>query len=300
MKTLHFRRMLREVLRTAKNLPTIPEILAIMQKALQDENVSTDSIANLISNDPSIASNILRLANSAYYSSSGTQISTVADAVIRIGLKDIGRLVSVMAAIQSFNVAGQRKDHNLFWKHSICVANASKYLSTRLPHVFGVKEDEAYLTGLLHDIGMLVIDQFFPEISKEIWNEASSGQVLLEEIEMAKLKMDHGEVGGKFLDKWKLPERIVTAVSRHHQSGTVSGRDRGLVLCIYISNQVCNRNGFHGWSGKISTDIPAEIMEELGLESDTIEGMIAHIQKAAEQSEVVISLANGASSPARG
>ena len=121
-----FRLKLRKTFGKIHKLPTLPPVVVTLENALRNENASADDIARIISNDISISSNILRLVNSAYYSPGTGSITSISEAVVRLGLHEIKHMCTTLAVISAFNKIGKFRNHVQFWKHCIAVANAAR------------------------------------------------------------------------------------------------------------------------------------------------------------------------------
>ncbi len=286
-----FRVELKEKFRQTKNLPTIPIVVLVLQKALADDKSSAERIGRIISNDPSLSSNILRLANSAFYSSSGKPVSTISDAVVRIGLHEIGELCSTLAIVQDFRQIGRFRNHTHFWKHCISVAHAASCLAEHSGKPERVNRNEAYVTGLLHDLGTLILEQYFTERARSAWFEAKKKGIPEYVAELDVFRMDHGEVGGKLLQFWNIPDQIVQAVSFHHQPGLADPGARDITLITHFADAVCNYKDFVGAGNNGVATLPEDVMARLSVDSAMVASLIESVKQETKKSEVIIALA---------
>lgn len=204
-----------EVFSSIDDLPTLPELLWELQGAIQNPLYGSHEIALIIEKDPSLAVNVLRLANSAYFGARETFLS-IRDAVTRVGLKEIERLARTVLVIDTFKNVGTSMDHILFWKHSLQVATIAEFLAEGNPEQSTLLPEEAYTAGLLHDVGKLLLDQYFPEEFEKVraYSKLHSGSDA--EAERYVLGIDHGEVGAGLMELWSLEPNIIEAVHWHH------------------------------------------------------------------------------------
>ena len=170
-----------------------------------------------VTSDPAIASAILKLANSVMYSREGN-ISNIQEAVVRIGFRSVRNAAMTMSVFKL--LAGDPKNMTFnrlwYWQHSLAVAVLARRIAAN--GRFGGPED-AYIAGLLHDIGKPVLDDYaHHDFHAAIREAARTGKPLFE-CERKGFEVHHAEVGGVLLSKWGLPKEIVEGVVRHHRYG---------------------------------------------------------------------------------
>lgn len=203
-----------------KNLDGLPAIPNIALKILSLK-INTDegerALLGLIEKDPPIMSKIIGLANSPLYNI-GRKILTLHDATALLGNKRI-KMTALSLAMMS---AVTRKTRGLLnvdklWKHSLAVTMAMETLAHMMPEDRRPTDEEVHLTGLLHDIGFMVLDYLYPELSDQFQARlaAESGRAI-EDIETEILEINHSELGGALARHWRLPEPIISALSYHH------------------------------------------------------------------------------------
>jgi len=215
MRIENFPELYEDVFSSIDDLPTLPEILWELQGAIQNTQNGSLEIAIIIEKDPSLAVNVLRLANSAFFGA-GEKFLSIKDAVTRVGLKEIERLARTVLVIDTFSNVAETMDHVLFWRHSLQVAAIAEFLADRNADHCTLIPEEAYTAGLLHDIGKLLLDQYFPEEFKKVrvYNDLIASTDA--EAEQFVLGIDHGRVGAGLMEFWNLEENIVEAVRWHH------------------------------------------------------------------------------------
>lgn len=212
-----FRDELTAKLSMLEDLPTLPSIIFELERLLHNDTVGMAEIALVIEEDPAIAASVLRVANSVvYYSSMSGRIVSLRDAIVRLGLREVQRLVSAAAVIRAFGKLGRHLNAGRFWRHGLRAAVAARVI-VRSATAGYLDEDEAYMAGLLRDIGLLILDQYFPDAYDRIETLIASQNQAAVEAERAVLGIDHGAIGGILLEQWNLPEVLVEAVTWHNQ-----------------------------------------------------------------------------------
>lgn len=221
------------------NLPTLPEILTKLLEACEDYDRPLHEIAAIITKDPVLSYKVLQLVNSAYYGYS-RHFSNVEQAVIYLGTSSIKNIAVTTAVHQVFEQKRFKKveQFNLrqFWWHSLLCATLAKRIARKLSLV---NSDEIYLSGLLHDIGRLVLVATFPEEHKTILAETKSLEnVLWAENQL--LGVTHGEIGGWLIRKWNLPSLMADAIAFHHAEIGRVAESFPLVKIVYYANLLSN------------------------------------------------------------
>ncbi len=214
-------------------LPMLPAVAHRVIELVSDQDVSISTNAGLVSKDQVLASRVLGLANSAYCASMQT-VSTVLEAIVRLGthaVRNVVVTVSFTSRMHDPRIYGERgremSDHAL----------GTAYLARLVAERAGVDVDEAFLCGLLHDIGKLVI------LKRAHDHARRTGQPLpAADVEQA-LIQHHATLGGMMMEKWKLPEALIEPVACHHQFQAAETRRREAAVA-YAANLLAHRYGF--------------------------------------------------------
>lgn len=202
-----------EILRKEHQLPALPQVFLELQQALNAKNTSADDLAEIISQDPSLTAFLLRMVNSAFYSLP-MQIDTISRAVTVIGVNQLSTLAVGTSVLSLFkDVPAEVLDMEQFWKHSV----GCGLIARRLCRITGKGDPErAFVAGLLHDIGQLILLQSEPERAAAVLAHARSEKEPLWVEEKKRLGFDHATLGGMLLRKWNFPFVLVSAVLEHH------------------------------------------------------------------------------------
>lgn len=231
---------IKEIILNAKDLPAMPHVASKVLELAGNPETTAHRLQKVIQDDQAMAARILKIANSALYGCS-RKIKTLTEAIVMLGFNTIRSLVVTSAARNMYLKEGRTMGlkERLLWEHSIGTAIACRILvSGRHPQL----AEEAFLAGLMHDIGKLVLNQYasetFDAVVQEVYND---GRQFIE-VERELLGFDHAEVGSLLASKWKLSNALEEAISLHHTEGACN-EDR-LVLCyLDLANNLCKREG---------------------------------------------------------
>lgn len=217
-----------------KNMPELPSMPPVVAKALniiEDPKSSVAQLAAIISKDISLTTQILKLVNSAYYGFP-SQITTIDKAMALLGFKQVKSLI-LSVALKPMMMSHSGRD---LWEHSLKCGVACQLISKALGNN---ETDEAFVLGLLHDIGKNVIEMFNHRIANEINARVKMGTDRLR-LEKSLLGFTHADLGEALLRKWKLPEVIVSCVKFHHTP--LLSPNFSLVSIVYIADLLTQTN----------------------------------------------------------
>ena len=204
---------------------------------LEHPNPSITNLAEWISLDQILTARILKLANSHHYGMSG-QISTLNLAIITIGLQSLKDLLTGITVMDQFSDMGSvwPRNEKIFWLHSACVGEGARRLS---PIVGYPTSGEAFVAGLLHDLGHQVMAQEYPEYFTIISRHSRIQGIPRYQAEKEILGYHHGQIGSWLARSWNFPANIVSVIEHHHSPHTAT-EYRELVQLIHLANLICH------------------------------------------------------------
>ena len=199
-------------------LPSLPKVALDVLALTEDPEVALPSMARVVARDPALVAKILKTVNSSVYHLSH-QIANLDRALVVLGLEGVKTLVlgfSLVGDLKRMRTRGAF-DHMAYWRRSLYAGTAAKILAEefRMPLV-----EEAFLSALLMDIGMLALDRVLGKEYGEIVTSAGGHEELCA-METAKIKMTHAEAVGLLAKQWKLPEMLAIPMAHHHSPQTV-------------------------------------------------------------------------------
>jgi len=193
-------------------LGSLPTIFYQINEAVENPESSFAEIAGIISKDSALTARLLKIVNSSYFGFS-SKVETITHAITIVGMVQLRDLALATAIINNFKgIPKDAVDMRSFWQHSIAVGLAGRVIGVYLKEA---NPERFYVLGLLHDLGRLLTYLTLPEEMSRVLIKYSHGG-LLHEAENDVLGWNHAEAGGRLLERWKLPDRLVEGVLYHH------------------------------------------------------------------------------------
>jgi len=196
------------------DLVALPEVSLKVNELVDDPGASAADMAQIISLDAAITTKLLKVANSSFYSFP-SKIDTVSRAVTIIGTRELRFLVLASSAVRSLdNMNNTVMDISSFWRHSVYTAVVSRLLAARCNILH---KERLFVSGLLHDIGHLVMSYRIPDLVHVIQYRAKMANIPIYKAERDVYDIDHAIVGAELLKCWGLPESLQDVVLHHHE-----------------------------------------------------------------------------------
>ncbi len=241
---------LEEILNMVRSVPTLPEAAQELSRLAGDPTASAQDMANVAETDSGLATQILRVVNSSFFGFS-RQIKTIPQAIVVLGthgLRNIAVGLAVTTLRPKLTKTPVAFDVDDFWRHSLSVAIAARLLSKQLA---SCDPDEAFLAGLLHDIGKLILIESLTEQYETVLTMANSQNQPLHILEEQVFGFNHADVGFALCERWKIPESVADTVRHHHQwnseSPILTEQDQ-LLFLVNTANSLSKVAGI-GFSG---------------------------------------------------
>ncbi|MFH0998463.1 MAG: HDOD domain-containing protein [Pseudomonadota bacterium] len=230
---MHFDKTLLDKLISLKHIPTLPHILLQLIKTCNADSGSLKEISRIIEKDPALCSRVLRLVNSSYYSKN-IKIGDVEGAVIFLGTNAIKSVAICSSVHEVFQKVKSRGGFNLkhFWWHSLRCAILAKSIAKKQNFH---DPEEAFLFGMLHDLGKIILWVNFPEQYSDLLEKRKGHPDLILAGE-TQLGANHAEIGAWLLNKWNFQHDIANAVLVHHHSLYSMLKAPPLAQFIYVAN----------------------------------------------------------------
>ncbi|MDB5321699.1 MAG: hypothetical protein JWN40_3330 [Phycisphaerales bacterium] len=226
-----------EALRKVTNISTLPEVTAKIVATVEDPKSTAASLHKIVAHDPALATRILKVVNSAFYGLPG-QIGSVERAIVLLGLNAIKNIAVATSLGQLFRgiklcEGFTAKD---LWTHCIAVGVTARELARQMKVPIA---DEAFLAGLIHDTGLLVSLQVWPDKLKLACETAQKTERDFCEIEREIVGVDHQQLGQGLAELWKFPRSCQLVSGYHHQPTALSDTNRLLVTLVFVADTLC-------------------------------------------------------------
>jgi len=276
----------RELKGMVKDIPTLPVIYQELFKMMQDPNVAVPQIAEIITQDQSLSAKILHLVNSAFYGYS-KEIKTISRAVVILGFRAVRSAALAISVFEYFeDEESAQIDMTMFWKHSIAVATICKVLAdaARIN-----QQEEAFIVGLLHDVGKLIEKRHFPEDFSEVITVAREQHLTWIDTEKALFQVNHATIGKVVFRSWDFPPSVVDAVQFHHSPGT-SSKFPQLAALVHIGDFISAELGY-GTPGTFpAKECSSDALQLLSLTVEQIAGLEEQIREELTASMEILKL----------
>lgn len=266
----------------SENLPVLPQVVSSVLRMADDPDASPREIEKTVERDPAITAKILKVANSAFYGHSN--VSNVGRAVSLLGMNVMRSLVVSIAFQQVIGnrVNAANFDKLEYWRHSLAVGVAARILGKiRIP----MKAEELFVAGLMHDIGMLVLDRFLPSEFDQAIQFAKSSSIALHEVEQEVMGFDHAAVGGLLAERWGLSTLMKRGIEFHHQP-SLDGDYYETTCLLAAANTLAHQCGFTNSQMLAELELDPEVSASIGLPPEQYDSirdvMVVEVVRAQE------------------
>lgn len=276
-----------EAVASISQIATLPEITLKIIELVENPRSTAQDLHKVIANDPALCARILKVVNSAFYGLPG-QIGSINRAIVLLGLNAVKNIVIAASLAKLFrggkiSAAFSAKE---LWTHSISVGVMSKMIVTKINNTL---PDEAFLAGLIHDIGILVELQAFRDGLVEVVERAGKEEVPYVKIETEVIGVDHQMLGAGLTAKWKFPRSFQYVTGYHHNPMTLSHDCRWLTCVVHVADHLCCKAGM-GYSLTCKAEmLEPGVLEELGLTAEDLEVLAKALPDAMRDVEALIS-----------
>jgi len=204
---------IQEIIARIHHLPPFPVVVVRVTEILRKDDYDVKDVVAVVKHDPAMVANILKISNAAYFGSR-QRITSLQDAVVFLGQKQLLRVLQTASALKYFRPGKQvyGADAADLWEHSVAVALMSQIISS---HIRGTGDDTLYTAALLHDIGKLVMGEYVDEAAERIFRLVNEQGYSFLEAEEEVVGVNHAELGGKIAEHWRFPEELHDAIAYH-------------------------------------------------------------------------------------
>ena len=274
----------------------MPSLSTTVTKVLETCNnpyASPNDLSRVISLDPVLTGQVLRLINSAYYALPHG-ITSLPRAIIMLGLNTVKNLALSLAVLETMSGRGVMRtvSSNDFWAHCLCVGVSARCISELKGASLSEREDY-FIAGLLHDLGKIPLNKQFPEQYHKAFNKANSKgdprPLFWAENEI--FGVDHCMVGQLIAEKWQLGESLIQALAHHHSADDSHPDVQAFVAVVALAN-VCAKRWQIGSSGDSVEDdnLLADLLEQVGVQSSILKGLHERVLKEIDKAKIFLEI----------
>ena len=279
--------LIRGAIDEISHIATLPEVTLKIIELVENPDSTAQDLNKVISHDPALGARILKVVNSAFYGLPG-QIGSINRAIVLLGLNAV-KNIAIAASLTKLFRGGkicEGFDAKDLWDHCIATATASRLLADKAK--LG-KGDEAFLAGLIHDIGIMVEIQARRSDFARTVGRAAAGDLTFREAETETLGATHEQFGAALCKLWKFPVAFQETAGFHHEPTRLPEGARTLPVLIHLADHLSKRLGL-GFTGDVEGDAPdAALLAEVKLTEADLDEVAAALPEAIAEAQGVFS-----------
>jgi len=236
------------------DLPTIPAVATQVMQLLDAPEVDVDKVADLMLSDQVMTARVMKMVNSPIFRPA-QEITSLKRALVYLGEKHIKEMALTSSFINAFEGAGGAIPVNTFWEHSFGVGMVSKTIAEKIRYN---DIEKAYLSGIIHDIGEVVLSNYYPEKFASALSATQKRPVRLVDVEYEIFGTSHSEIGFCMAEKWNFPEAYREVILYHHLPREASA-DPVLCSIVNLADLFCSvRDLYYGENAWASFNLAEE------------------------------------------
>ena len=269
------------ILDKIERLPSLPDIVTKVLSLVEDEGSSIREVGDMISRDQAISSQLLKVVNSSYYGLK-EKVSTIQHATVIVGLQEVKSLVLAIAAFQTLHETKSQTSLSRkgLWRHSLKCSLVGHTIGQK---VGGVNPETTLTASLLHDIGKLVLDCFFPAEYEGVLENVRTKGISMVTAEEAVLGFNHAETGGWLCEGWNFPSTLVFPIFFHHRVGEASEEHIRMTSIVHLAD-ILSRHQEHGnRDDRHLRTIQPAAQKNLKLHSDDLDKIVEDLTQEEEK-----------------
>jgi putative nucleotidyltransferase with HDIG domain len=272
-------------------MPSLSTTVSKVLEVCNNPNASANDLNRVISYDPVLTGQMLKLINSAYYGLPN-RITSLTRAIIMLGINTVKNLVlttSILAGCKGLS-SSRHMTINDFWAHCLCVGVLSKLIAAR-SGISAIEQEEYFVAGLLHDLGKLPMMACFPDLYARTVKTAKDQSIQLFESESIHIGFNHCQVGVLIAAKWRLGEALQDAINKHHSQESPSGSVI-MVSSIGLANHLANQFKVGTAGDQFVNPLSLRTqLDLLGLSVEALTGLKAQMEIEIEKAKVFLQMA---------
>lgn len=225
--------LMNQIVEEIDSLPQFPENITAIQRLINDPKSEISDIARKISTDPALTADLLRTVNSAQFMLPN-RVDNIVDAVRMLGLRGVKNMLFSYGAEKVLKLEHRRE----LYEHAHKVAFYSFTLARQVTKSKDIIDD-AYVGGILHDIGKIIFSAVRPELLEKIRHFTSERDIAPGLFEELSAGYNHAEIGAKIAEKWNFSDSLIESIRYHHDPAGCKPEHRLIVYCVYFANALC-------------------------------------------------------------
>lgn len=262
-------------------LSSLPEVTSRIVEVVENPDATAKDIHGVVEKDPALATRILKIVNSAFYGLP-SQVASLERAILMLGLsalKNLALATSVTRLIKPGPICDEFQTLDL-WKHCVAVAVCSKMIAHQARHP---APDEAFVAGLVHDMGLIVAQQVCPNSMKVVAERCIAEPQDFCALEQEVIGADHQAFGGAVAARWKFPPGLRFAIAYHHEPDGLKPEFQKVTSIVHLADTLCCNLRYGFWLTAFMQDPPDEMLDTVGIKASVFERIAADLPAAVEE-----------------
>ena len=270
------------------HIATLPEVTMKIIRLVEDPDSTAADLNKVISNDPALGARILKVVNSAFYGLPG-QIGSINRAIVLLGLNAV-KNIAIAASLAKLFRGGRicpTFDARELWTHSIAVATATRMLAQQVG--LGLP-DEAFLAGLIHDIGVMVeVQARRASFVEAVTKLGEDPKLTLRAAEQRYVGATHEQFGAALCKLWKFPLSFYYVAGYHHRPLELPEASRGLTALVHVADVVCYQQNIGFTRGTEHAEVHPQLLDTLNLRQPQIDEVVQKLADTVAEAKTLLS-----------
>ena len=267
------------------DISSIKQVVTEILFISRDKHSSAKDLKNIIERDPPLCAKLLQRANSAYYGYPRS-ISDIQEAIVCIGFDAVKELALSQKVCELFAREESFNGYNRWalWKHCASVAICCKMIYRM---EFRERGDNVYAAGLLHDLGIIVEDQFLPDQFRKALIRMQEWKMNLYSLEKDILLVNHADIGRAIAESWGFPEELCLAMGMHHEPDLLSDEYKRLILTVFVAEYICQEENIGFCDAPYQDrDLLKKCLSELDIKEKAVEIILDELKEEVKRMDV--------------
>lgn len=274
-----------QLIERSGDLGSLPAVVIRINQAIDDPSSNAAKIGRIVNEDPALTAHLLRLVNSPFYGFR-SRIDTVFRAIAIIGHRELRHLVLTAHALKTFSdMPNELISMPIYWRRSLSIG-----VMTRILASYARERDieRLFISGLLHDIGSLLIYQQLPHEASDIIIRSKAQGICIRDLEEEVLGFDHAEVGGALLQAWELPAILVDSVRYHLQPENAPEEHRKSAMIVNLAHEIHHHHIDRDPGLAEDAEIDPALFERLEIPIESLDKMLEQAKTHYEEGRALI------------
>lgn len=276
-----------QALARVTEVSSLPEITSRIVQVVENPDASAHDMHEIVKNDPALATKILKVVNSAFYGLPA-QIASLDRAIVMLGLsavKNIALAASMARMFKPGRISDEFSARDL-WRHCIAVGVCARMLNGAAG---GQQREEAFVAGLVHDLGLLVGYQAFNDEFGQVVEACVASPQDFCALERQLIGADHQQTGLALAKRWKFPQVLRSVISYHHDPEPLQPELRKVVTVIQVADTICCQQEYGFYLTSAAQDLTLDMLDMIGVSEEKLGEIVEALPQQIAEAEQIFS-----------